>query len=96
MDHCHYMGLYQGPAHKLCNLRYKVSRYIPVVFYNLSGYNVHLFIRELGEKFDSGSIGVIAGNKEEYISFNIDVIMVCMRMVGVCKIKKKKIQVYGE
>ena len=34
---------------------------------------MHLFIRELGKKFDSGSIGVIAENKEKYISFNVDV-----------------------
>ena len=47
-DHCHYTGLYRGPAHSLCNLRYKISSYIPVVFHNLSGYDTHLFIRELG------------------------------------------------
>ena len=34
---------------------------------------MHLFIRELGKKFDSGSIGVIAENKEKYISFNVNV-----------------------
>ena len=34
-----------------------------------------LFIKKLGKKFNSGSIGVIAENKEKYISFNIDVIM---------------------
>ena len=45
-DHCHYTGLYRGPAHSLCNLRYKIPSYIPVVFHNLSGYDTHLFIRE--------------------------------------------------
>ena len=39
-DHCHYTGKYQGPAHSNCNLRYN----IPIVFHNLSGYDVHLFI----------------------------------------------------
>ena len=47
-DHCHYTGLYRGPTHSLCNLRYKIPFYIPVVFHNLSGYDAHLFIRELG------------------------------------------------
>ena len=28
-DHCHYTGLYRGPAHSLCNLRYKIPSYIP-------------------------------------------------------------------
>ena len=47
-DHCHYTGLYRGPAHSLRNLRYKIPSYIPVVFHNLSGHGAHLFIRELG------------------------------------------------
>ena len=47
-DHCHYTGLCRGPAQSLCNLRYKILSYTPVVFHNLSGCEVHLFIRELG------------------------------------------------
>ena len=43
-DHCHYTSLYRGPAHSLCNLRYKIPSYIPVVFHNLSGYDAHLFL----------------------------------------------------
>ena len=39
---------YTGPAHRNCNLMYRIPSYIPVVFHNLSGYDAHLFIRELG------------------------------------------------
>ena len=74
-DHCHYTGLYRGPAHRNCNLRYKIPSYIPFVFHNLSGYDAHLIIRELGKKFDRGKIGVIAENKEKYISFYVDVMV---------------------
>ena len=70
-DHCHYTGLYRGPAHSLCNLRYKIPSYIPVVFHNLSGYDAHLFIRELGAH--TSDMEVIAKNKEDYISFSIKV-----------------------
>ena len=70
-DHCHYTGLYRGPAHLLCNLRYKIPSYIPVVFHNLSGYDAHLFIRELGAY--TSEMGVIVKNKEDYISFSIKV-----------------------
>ena len=70
-DHCHYTGLYRGPAHQLCNLRYKITPYIPVVFHNLSGYDAHLFIRELGAH--ASGMKVIAKNKEDYISFSIRV-----------------------
>ena len=70
-DHCHYTGHYRGPAHSLCNLRYRILSYIPVVFHNLSGYDVHLFIKELGKH--SKDIGVIAKNKEDCIIFSVDV-----------------------
>ena len=68
-DHCHYTGFYRGAAHSSCNLQYKISSYIPVVFHNLAGYNAHLFIRELA-KYTTG-MGVIAKNTEDYISFSI-------------------------
>ena len=70
-DHCHYTGLYRGPAHSLCNLRYKIPSYIPVVFHNLSGYDAHLFIRELGDH--TFEMEVIAKNKEDFINFSIKV-----------------------
>ena len=70
-DHCHYTGLYRGPAHTLCNLRYKIPSCIPVVCHNLSGYNAHLFNRELGAH--TSDMEVIAKNKEDYVSFSIKV-----------------------
>ena len=70
-DHCHYSGEYRGATHLLCNLQYKIPSYIPVVFHNLTGYDAHLFIRELS-KYGS-QMGVIAKNIEDYISFSIKV-----------------------
>ena len=70
-DHCHYTGLYRGPTHSLCNLRYKIPSYTPVVFHNLSGYDAHLFIGELGAH--TSDIKVIAKNNKDYISFSIKV-----------------------
>ena len=70
-DHCHYTGLYRGPAYSSCNLKYMIPRYVPVVFHNLAGYDVHLFIKELASY--TTDIGVIAKNTEDYISFSIKV-----------------------
>ena len=70
-NHCHYTGLCRGPAHSLCNLRYKIPSYIPAVFHNLTGYDAHLFIRELGAH--TSDMEVIAKNKEDCISFSIKV-----------------------
>ena len=66
-DHCHYTGEYRGAAHFLCNLQFKVPGHIPVIFHNLTVYDAHLFIRELGKH--TRKVEVIAKNKEDYISF---------------------------
>ena len=66
-DHCHYTGRFRGAAHNSCNLKYKKPKFIPVVFHNLSGYDSHLFIKNLG--FTDGNIDCIPNNEEKYISF---------------------------
>ena len=66
-DHCHYTGRFRGAAHNFCNLKYKKPKFIPVVFHNLSGYDSHLFIKNLG--FTKGTIDCIPNNEEKYISF---------------------------
>ena len=43
------------------------------MFHNLSGYGAHLFIKELGRRFNKNDIGVITENKEKYISFDIEI-----------------------
>ena len=72
-DHFHYTGLYRGAAHNNCNLKYQIPEYIPILFHNLSGYEAHLLIKELGRRFNKNDIGVIAENKEKYISFNVKI-----------------------
>ena len=72
-NHCHYTVLYRGAAYNNCNLKYRIPDRILIVFHNLSGYDTHLFIKELGRKFNKNDIGVIAENKEKYISFNVKI-----------------------
>ena len=67
-DHCHLTGKYRGAAHQECNLKYKEPSFIPVIFHNLSGYDAHLFIKQLGA-VASGDINCIANTEEKYISF---------------------------
>ena len=51
-----------------CDLQYKIPSYIPILFHNLSGYDAHLFIKELAaSSTDRAKMGVIAKNKEDYI-----------------------------
>ena len=72
-DHCHYTGSYRGVAHNNYNLKYVIPDHIPILFHNLSGYEAHLFIKELGNRFKKNDIGVIAENKEKHTSFNVKI-----------------------
>ena len=65
--------------HNNCNLKYRIPDHIPIVFHNLSGYDAHLFIKELGKRFKN-DIGIISENKEIYISF---VVKINTRLTGV-------------
>ena len=72
-DHCHLSGKFRGTAHEVCNLKYKVSTFFPVVYHNLSGYDSHLFIKTLGNS--EGDISCIPSNDESYISFTKNVLV---------------------
>lgn len=66
-DHCHLSGKYRGPAHPKCNLKFQVSKSVPVVFHNLD-YDSHFLIEHLANSIP-GRITIIPKNSEHYISF---------------------------
>ena len=72
-DHCHLTGIYRGAAHNKCNLKYRIPNFTPVLFHNLSGYDSHLFIKNLG--VTEGNINCIPNNEEKYISFSKDIVV---------------------
>ena len=67
-DHDHLTGEFRGAAHSVCNLNYKVPRFIPIYFHNFSGYDAHLIVKEFGD--DYNDITLIPNNEEKYISFS--------------------------
>ena len=69
-DHCHFTGRYRGPAHNSCNLKYRKPKSVSVFFHNLSGYDSHLFIKNLGSPDEKENIDCIPNNEEKYISFS--------------------------
>ena len=42
---------YGDGAHSICNLKYKVPTFIPVIFHNGSIYDNHLIIKQISEDF---------------------------------------------
>ena len=71
-DHCHYTGKYRGAAHNICNLRYKVSKEIPLVFHNGSIYDYHFIIKELVKEFE-GNFECLGENTEKCITFSVPI-----------------------
>ena len=70
-DHCHITGKYRGSAHQKCNINYKLTEKIPVIFHNLRGYDSHFIMQEIvsiAGKFKR-KIYVIPNNMERYMSF---------------------------
>ena len=72
-DHCHLTGKYRGAAHNMCNLKFRLPKFYPVIFHNLSGYDSHLFIKNLGKS--EGKIDCIPNNEEKYISFTKEILV---------------------
>lgn len=76
-DHNHLSGQYRGAAHRECDLQYQVrqwktthSFYIPVIFHNLRGYDMHHLMSAAG-KYKVRHISCIPNNMEENISFSL-------------------------
>ena len=63
---------YRGAAHNICNLRYKVSKEIPIVFHNGSIYDYYFIIKELVKEFE-GNFECLGENTEKYITFSVPI-----------------------
>ena len=72
-DHDHFTGKFRGAAHNKCNLQFKKPQFTPVIFHNLSGYDAHLFVKNLG--VSDGNIKCIPNNEEKYISFSKEIVV---------------------
>ena len=89
-DHCHLTGRYRGAAHGKCNLAYKLPDFYPVIFHNLSGYDTHMFIKDLAET--PGKIDCISKTEEKYISFTKTIVVDTFEKDGKTREVKRKIR----
>ena len=44
-NHCHVIGKYRGAAHWSCNVNFKMTEKVPVIFHNLKGCDSHLILK---------------------------------------------------
>ena len=75
-DHDHLTGGFRGAAHNFCNQQAWKPNFVPVFFHNLSGYDSHLFIKELAQR-SKQEVKLLAKTAEEYISFQVG----CLRFL---------------
>ena len=80
-DHCHITGQYRGSAHQDCNLNFRLTDIIPVIFHNLRGYDSHFIMQNSGEIVKKHTytnkkgekcqmnINAIPNNMEKYMAF---------------------------
>ncbi|XP_068761891.1 uncharacterized protein [Montipora capricornis] len=73
--------MYRGSAHQDCNLNFRLTEKIPVIFHNLRGYDSHFIMQEIGEivkehKYTNKkgekcqmNINAIPNNMEKYMAF---------------------------
>ena len=59
-------------SHDICNLRYKIPKEIPIVFYNGSTYDYHFITKELAEEFE-GEFECLGENTEKCITFSVPI-----------------------
>ncbi|CAI6375326.1 unnamed protein product [Macrosiphum euphorbiae] len=67
-DHCHLTGKYRQALCNVCNQQLQTPVFVPCYFHNLSNYDAHLIVTELG--YDTQTIRVIPNTEEKYISFS--------------------------
>jgi len=70
-DHCHLSGKFRQTLCNTCNLKLQTPNFIPCFLHNLSNYDAHFIVTELG--YDSKSISVIPNSEEKFISFSKNV-----------------------
>ena len=65
--YCHVTGKFRGEGHWNCNINFQLTKKVPVIFYNLRGYNSRLIFNEL-DKFDV-KINVIPNGLGKHMAF---------------------------
>jgi len=67
-DHCHLSGKFRQTLYNTCNLKLQTTNFVSCFFHNLSNYDAHFIVTELGLDIKKNS--VIPNSEEKFISFS--------------------------
>ena len=71
-DHDHFTGIYLGAACNKCNIQRRIRRpFLPVLFHNLRGYDMHHIIKHAISQFLDWDLSVIAQSSEKFLSLMV-------------------------
>ncbi|XP_060863596.1 uncharacterized protein LOC132940166 [Metopolophium dirhodum] len=94
-DHCHLSGTFRQTLCNTCNLKLQKPNFIPCFLHNLSNYDAHFIVTELGN--DTKSISVIPNSEEKYISFSKHVTNnFSIRFIDSCRFMASKLSTLAE
>ena len=78
IDHDHITGKYRGSAHCSCNINLKLTKNVPVIWYNLRGYDGYLIMQEV-HNFDV-KVNVMPNALEKRMTFIINNLLVACNL----------------
>ncbi|XP_050064727.1 uncharacterized protein LOC126553627 [Aphis gossypii] len=94
-DHCHLSGKFRQTLCNTCNLKLQKPNLVPCFLHNLSNYDAHFIVTELGN--DTKSISVIPNSEEKYISFSKHVTNnFSIRFIDSCRFMASKLSTLAE
>ena len=71
-DHDHFTGNFLGASCNKCNLQRRIRKpFLPVVFHNLSGYDMHHIMKYAVGQFKNWNFSVIAKSSEKFTALTI-------------------------
>ena len=71
-DQCHFTEKYRASSHNKCNMNYKISKDVLIVFHNGSRYDYHFIIKELAKETE-GQFECLGKTTEKYITFSVPI-----------------------
>ena len=69
-DHCHVTGKFRGAAHDKCNIHLRLPEKLPIIFYNLQGYDGQIIFNEINNFHVD--IAVIPRGIDKYLSIIVN------------------------